>query len=179
MILAVAILFIASPYVAYKLRDWAGLLARVPEPLEVAAVEYRLEESWGIGGPGDNETGFVVYRLSEFSAKWARSRVTNLSSLLPGGADAWRPTPVGEAGDHDEWHPYDNDPSWNLRSEPHPPTIAEFQEKYGHLIDIEKGADSEANLAIQTKGSFYSYGRGGSVTVVDPARGKVYCAYAG
>lgn len=50
---------LATPYVAYKTLDQRFLLARVPEPLEVAEVEYRLEELWGVG-PGGNESGFIV-----------------------------------------------------------------------------------------------------------------------
>lgn len=181
MIIATGIAFFASPYVGFKIYERAAVLARVPEPLEVAAIEYRLEESWGIGGPGDSETGFVVYRLTVSSAEWARSRGAGLGSMLAGEPDAkWRPTPVGEDGDHDTWHAYDdNSEIGSTRPVPHPPTIDEFLEKCGFMIPIEKGQTFEADQTIQTKGSFYSYGRGGSVTIVDPEHGKVYFAYAG
>lgn len=61
----------------------------------------------------------------------------------------------------------------------HPPDLVEYLDKYGFSIPIEEGRLDEANKAIQSGGSFYSYGKGGSVTIVDPARGKVYFAYAG
>ncbi|MGO4736552.1 hypothetical protein AB4099_08415 [Bosea sp. 2KB_26] len=47
------------------------------------------------------------------------------------------------------------------------------------MIPMEAGRDAEADRSIQEAGSFYCYGRGGSVTIVDPVRGKVYFAYAG
>ena len=50
------------------------------------------------------------------------------------------------------------------RPERHPPTIAEYLEKYGSEIPIEDGRDGEADKAIQSTGSFYSYGTGGSIT---------------
>ena len=161
--------------------DRQALLARVPAPLEVAQVEYRLEQSWGLGFmPGDNESGFVVYRLTEPSAQWARNQKSQLGKSLPGGSTRWHPTPVSHVGNRD-WHPHDDDTSMTLtKGEPlHPVAIAEYLEKYGFTIPIEEGRDAQANQAIREAGSFYAYGRGGSVTIVDPARGKVYFAYAG
>jgi hypothetical protein len=61
----------------------------------------------------------------------------------------------------------------------HSPTVDEYLGKYGFLIAIEEIRVAEVDQAIQTPGSFYKVGRGGSVTVVDPIRGKVYFFYAG
>ncbi|WP_394658122.1 hypothetical protein, partial [uncultured Novosphingobium sp.] len=62
---------------------------------------------------------------------------------------------------------------------PHGASLQEYLDKYGFSIPIEKGVDREFNDAIQKPGSFYKYERGGSVTVIDIARGKIYFAYAG
>lgn len=175
-----AIAFVVSPYVAYKIHERAALLARVPEPLKVAAIEYRLEASWGMGGPGDNETGFVVYRLTASSTEWALSRGANLGSMLAAEAEErWRPTPVGEDGSRNTWHPNDNSDMGSLRPEPHPPTIEEFLERYGFMIPVEKGVLAEVDRVILAKGSFYYDDGGGSITIVDPQNGKVYFAHAG
>jgi hypothetical protein len=161
------------------------VLARVPEPLEVAEIEYRLEESWGVGFmPGDNETGFVVYRLTETSADSARKQGNHLKDMLSGGQGAWHATPVDDRSDEaalGRWHPYDDDPDMMSVELPegHPPTISEYLGKYGFDISIEGGRDGEADKALQSTGSFYSYGPGGSITIVDPGRGKVFFAYAG
>ncbi|WP_246728497.1 hypothetical protein [Microvirga terricola] len=181
MIVIAGLLLVGVPYLLVQRYEHQLLLARVPAPLEVASVEYQLEESWGVGFmPGDNETGFVVYRLTNASAEWARNQGSRLGDMLPGGASRWHPTPVKNAHDNG-WHPYDHDPQMMSaqRAEQHLPTIAEYLEKYGFTIPIESGRDSEADQSIQSEGSFYSYGRGGSVTIVDPIRGKVYFAYAG
>jgi hypothetical protein len=154
-IVVVSLLVIGIPYVAVKRfnrqHEREVLLARVPEPLKVASVDYRLEESWGLGFmPGDNETGFVVYSLTEESSAWARSKGSRLGEMLPGGAAKWHPTPVGNAGDHRQWHNYDHDPSMMTarRAPQHPPTVWEYLEKYGFIIPIEPGKDAEADQAI-------------------------------
>ena len=70
------------------------MLARVPEPLEVASIEYRLEESWGLGFlPGDNQTGFAVCRLTDASTGWARSQGGRLGEMLPRGRRKMAPDP--------------------------------------------------------------------------------------
>lgn len=180
LIVAVGLAAIAFPFVANKVGERNHLLGRVPEPLEVAEIEYRLEELFGVGFmPGDNETGFVVYRLTDQSASWAREQGSRLGEKLSGAEGTWRATPVDDR--IDEWHPYDDEPGMMAVELParHPPNLEEYLEKYGFSIPIEKGRTDEANKAIQSGGSFYSYGAGGSVTIIDPARGKVYFAYAG
>ncbi|OCP01760.1 MULTISPECIES: hypothetical protein [unclassified Ensifer] len=185
LILAFGLLAIVAPYVASKIAERNHVLSRVPEPLEVAEIEYRLEELFGVGFmPGDNETGFVVYRLTEDSADWARKQGSRLGDRLPGAKGVWRATPVEDRSDEATvslWHHYDDRPQMMdaERPERHLASLEEYLEKYGFSIPIEKGRTDEANKAIQSGGSFYSYGKGGSVTVVDPARGKVYFAYAG
>ena len=166
LIVALALGAIALPYVANKIGERHHILARVPEPFEVAEIEYRLEESRGVGFmPGDNETGFVVYRLTDDSADWARKQGSRLGDMLQGAKGAWRQTPVDDSSNQtavDRWHPYDDDPQ--MRAIPfienHPPTIAEFLDKYGFGISIEGGRDNEANRSIRSTGSFYSYGTG-------------------
>lgn len=179
---------VASPYGILK--SWerskvlTRVLARVPAPLVVSEIEYRLEESWGIGGPGDNETGFVVYRLTDTSAEWARAQGDQLAAALDGSTRSWRSTPIDYATDKRafrEWSPteFAKQRTSGENVEPRVPTLLEYLDKYGFDIPIEPGKDIEINEAIQSTGSFYRYGRGGSVTVVDPKRGKVYFAYAG
>ncbi|KAA9020140.1 MULTISPECIES: hypothetical protein [Sphingobium] len=175
-IVLAGIAVIASPYLTFKAYELHFVLARVPSPLHVAWIEYRLEDSFGgIGMPGDNETGFVVYRLTEGTAEWARSKGSRLGEALPGGRTSWHATPVDETGSRNRWHHYDSEAERHR----HPVTIREYLDTYGFSIPVETGRDDEANRAIREAGSFYSYGRGGSVTIVDPARGKVYFAYAG
>lgn len=93
-------LAISSPYLLFKAYELHFVLSRVPEPLRVSWIGYRLEQSWGIGMPGDKETGFVVYRMTDRSAEWARNQGQNLGASLPGGSTSWHQTPVDESGTH-------------------------------------------------------------------------------
>lgn len=168
-------LAISSPYLAFKAYEIRLVLSQVPEPLRVSWIEYRLEKSWGIGMPGDNETGFIVYRMTSESADWVRKQGQHLAATLPGGLTKWHQTPVYDGGAHNSWHQYDS------TSEPrdHKVNLVEYLDKYGFSIPIEKGRDAEMNYAIQNPGSLYCYERGGGVMVIDPGRGKIYFAYAG
>ncbi|MCM2404085.1 hypothetical protein NBH20_23170 [Rhizobium sp. S153] len=155
--------------------------ARVPDPLEMGKIEYQLEESWGIGGPGDNETGFVVYQLTEESAGWARAQGSALATQLSEGAKCWKPTPVekdaGKSDDFDRWiGPIQEESEERAARKPN---IDDYLDRYGFTIPVEKERMIEVDSAIQNPGSFYCYGSGGSLTIVDPVRGKVYFAYAG
>lgn len=167
-------LAISSPYLVFKACEIYFALSYVPQPLQVFWIEYRLEQAGGLGLPGGNETGFVVYRMTGKSAEWTRSRGQNLGAILPGGSTVWHPTPIDDRGAHDRWHANDS------ASAPpdHAPNLEEYLDRYGFSIPIENGRDIEFNDAIQNPGSFYSYGRSGSVIVVDPKRGKIYVAYA-
>jgi len=173
-ILLAALLVCSWPYLAFKGVELRRVIGHVPAPLHISWIDYRLEEHWGIGLPGDNEVGFIAYRLTGGSARWARGKGARLAEFLPGGAQSWRSTPVDAVKEGDRWHPYEQD--GGVRR--HPATISEYLGRYGYSIPIETGRDAGADLAISTPGSFYSYS-GDSVTIVDPERGKLYFAYAG
>lgn len=166
---------VASPFVAIEIAERNAVLAHVPEPLEIAEIEYHQEEAW--------KTGFFVYRLTDDSADWARKQGSRLGEKLSGAQGTWHQTPVEDNSDEaaiSNWHHYDRDPGMMPVDRPkhHLPTISEYLEKYGFTIAIEEAREREANQSIQSGGSFYAYGDGSSVTIVDPARGKVYFAYA-
>lgn len=62
LIVVLGVGFVVAPYVAFKFEERRWILAHVPQPLDVAEIEFRVEELYGMGFmPGDNETGFVVY----------------------------------------------------------------------------------------------------------------------
>ena len=171
-----------SPYLAYKAWELRFVLARVPAPLEVLWIDYRLEQSWGIGMPGDNETGFVVYRLTERSRDRAWSEGTRLREVLAHPrqswpSEGWRPTPIDLADPNtsDRWRRFDSDGKVVRQRL----SFENYLGRYGFDIPLAQGITDEADAAIRMPGSFYLYGPGGSITVVDPHRGKVYFAYAG
>nr|WP_145959123.1 hypothetical protein [Rhizobium sp. ACO-34A] len=181
VLLAAFMTLIVLPYALFRSSGDNSQESRIPRPLKMARIEYQLEESWGFGGPGDNETGFVIYQLTEESAGWARAQGSALATQLSQGARCWRPTPVEkDAGTPDDLRRWtgpiqEEREEWAARK----PNIADYLDLYGFTIPVEKARMIEADSAIQNPGSFYCYGRGGSLTIVDPGRGKVYFAYAG
>lgn len=184
LIVVLGVGFVVAPYMAFKFEERRWILAHVPQPLDVAEIEFRVEELYGTGFmPGDNETGFVVYRLTDASALWARDQGRRLGEALEGTEGTWLVTPVDDRSTEQavsQWHPYDNPPVRGAeRIARDPPNVSEFLGKYGFEISIDARFEREANEAIQSGGSLYHYGPGGSVTIVDPNKGKVYFFYAG
>lgn len=51
--------------------------------------------------------------------------------------------------------------------------------KYGYSIEVDEAWLEKANETMRLPGAAYSYGKGGSVTLVDPEGGRVYFFYAG
>lgn len=174
-IFAAAALSVCSPYLVWKTYDVITLFARVPKPLRSLWVDYRVEDSWGIGGPGDNETGFIVYHLTPDSTAWAKSQGATLGANLDAKDGEWLPTPIDDTLPERGWHDgYDD-----RNRPPHPADLAEYLVQYGFGIAVDKNWLAQANRAIRNPGSFYRYGQGGRVTIVAPAAGKIYVAYAG
>lgn len=172
---AALLLALCAPYLAYKAFELRHVLALVPKPMHVVWIDYRRQESWGIGGPGDNETGFIAYRLTVDSAHWAQEKAAQLSEAHQPGADGWLPTPVDDTERARGWH----DEYSDRHRAAHRADIAEYLEKYGFGISVDRRWLDQANRAARQSGSFYRYDRGGRVTIVDPAAGYVYVAYAG
>lgn len=71
--LGVLVLLIAGGYGAFKLYEHNFRVAHAPAELEVTGINYAEEEAWGFG-PGGNETGVIVYGLSESIAQKIATR---------------------------------------------------------------------------------------------------------
>lgn len=153
---------------------WAGVVAveteqakgeRVPTPLRVERTEYALEKSWGIGMPGDNETGFVVYRLTPESIAWLRLQGPGVAASLGSG---WRSTPITPRDGRDPWSHGGSRAS-----------SASYMRRYGFSIPVDPERLQDADAVITKPGSLYLNGGGGSVTVLDPMHSRAYFIYAG
>jgi hypothetical protein len=174
--LSIMVLIALGPWLLFKAFEISAVLSRVPEPLEAMWIDYRLEDDFGsIGMPGDNETGFVEYRLTPTSARWARSKGAYLGRFLDEDGEPWSMTPVDDVSEHDRWHSaYDH-----ASRAPHSADVREYLDHYGFWIPLADAPAERFNRVIRSRGSFYKYGAGGSITVIDPRGGKVYFAYAG
>ena len=148
---------------------------RVPSPLRVGQTEYAVEKAYGIGMPGDNETGFVVYRLDANSVDWLRHHQLQPPIVSPN--ERWTPTPVIAQRHSGPWHSYDDEHMGFDRL--HMTSVEEYLDQYGYDVPVASIWLRRADHLINSKGSFYRYERGGAVTLMDPASGRVYFFYAG
>lgn len=163
----------ALPWAGYRMlkHDWH--LRLLPKSLGVTRVLHVEEKAWGFGGPGDNETGVIVYELpAEAARRVEAGGVTYLSSLEH--SYPWSPTPI--QGD-DDWLRHDglNDP----RPQGYRPRLADFLDRYGFSIPIEDSVLALADEALNTPGAYYASARGGGLLIVAPRARRVVLAYAG
>ena len=163
------------PAVMWKLHEQKFILQAVPDALEVQAVSYRNEESWGFG-PGGNEAGIRFYPLSEeISHRVGEGGIRYLEQLPPnkdqqsrrwrGYYAQWSETPI--RGDH-----------WKINPGTGLLNVMDYICVYGFCIDIPPERMKQANEIICKPGSFYAQGRIG-IIVVSPEQKLVLYFYNG
>jgi hypothetical protein len=59
------ILLVLVPYGGYRAIEHSRIMNLAPADLDVSGIIYSKEESYGLIGPGVNETGLIVYSLPE------------------------------------------------------------------------------------------------------------------
>jgi len=150
-------------------------LGRLPRELHVSKTLYRHEKVFGLD-PGGNETGFIVYALPEAAIKRVRSSgmayvgQLNIKKGRFNWYQGWSETPVPTLG----WccTPKSVAVAAGVHSE-------NYLSRWGFGIPIAKPLLEEVDEVLNNPGSFYTYGQGGSLLIIAPARKKVYLLYAG
>jgi hypothetical protein len=149
-----------------------------PNDLEVTGILYDKQERWGIpffGLPGDNETGLVVYGLKDAIADRISAEGIGFFYRAEN-----RERRTGRQVAYAEWHetPIIVDRRWTFRGSP-PPRIAEYLDRYGFSIAIDKSIETMIDDAIRQPGSYYAYGPAGGLVIVIPKARRAVFAYAG
>jgi len=167
--------FILFIYLQYKSWEEQRYLDIVPYGLNVSKVIYVNEESWGIG-PGGNETGIIVYELTDEVANEIQKVGAAKFSKDTGGFsdfENWEQTPILLT---DAWQGSRSggEPEQNIQFT----KIANYLERWGFSVSIEPKIESEIDYAITEAGSYYAYDRNGIIIVI-PNYKKVVYAYAG
>ena len=169
---------------AFKVYEHNFHLTHIPYGMPVDKISYVSEESWGIGLPGDNETGLIEYQLSEETAqeiaKNGLSYFTNLPKITRNwGASSngyyndWQETPIAVS---DAWQGARmvDEPVSKITT----PSIESFLDRYGFSVPLDPKVVAKVDEAISTPGSYFAYGRTG-ILIVMPKYHKVIFAYAG
>ena len=148
-------------------------VAALPPALTTEGVKYARNEVWGFG-PGGNETGFNVIRLS-----------ANAAELVAQGGVAWLDAQKGGRLWPD-WTetPVPHDDLWMGRPDSaagrHPaPTVLAVLDRYGFPVAVPDDDQAALDAALNAPGSFYAFGPGGLVAVVVPASRHAYVFHAG
>ena len=172
--LLIILAMIAIPYLLFKFEVWRHYISQIPADLKVFSIDYMAYESWGFGGPGDNETGLILYEMPLETAN--AMRLAGKAFLLDPENIAlrkgrqlsfveWRETPVKTHG---------RQPLLPGRQF----TIAGYLNRYGFGIEIDPAVEETIDRIASSPDSYYSFGRVGLV-IVAPAERKVIFTYAG
>jgi hypothetical protein len=166
------IALITGLFAVYQTYEHDFMMSVVPEALQVKTISYRQEEAWGFG-PGGNEAGIRVYPLpQQIAERISQQRIEFFNDLPPnqgwrGTYEKWSQTPVIA---NDRWKPKDAT-TGSL-------DIYDYICTYGFCIDIDETVLRQATEIINSKGSYYAYGRIGLI-VVSPSKKVVLYMYNG
>jgi hypothetical protein len=169
-------LVIGTPLIAFKIDERNFNLSVVPDALKVTSISYSEEAAEGFG-PGGNEAGIRTYQMPEQISKEIESRGIEFFRNLPpnkhledrdwrGRYDDWKETPIKAEG-----HWKQNEKNKNLN-------IYDYICAYAVCIDIKPEIVAQASLIVNSKGSYYAYGRIGLI-VVSPKNNLVLYLYTG
>lgn len=164
---------------SYLVQGWTNAMINqhylnyIPYGINVTNVTYMETESWGIGMPGDNETGLVEFELPENVANEMVNRGIGYFEKL-NNSDKWQETPILLSDAWEGARYNDKEPLSNINS----PSIENYLDRYGFMISIDPKILAEIDHAISKPGSYYSYQRIGVIIVIPQTR-KVIFAYAG
>jgi hypothetical protein len=167
--LAVFAVLLATLVVGCKVYQHGWYQSLLPPGVDAAVIEYRKAKVDGLG-PGGNEAGLLVYRMSPGTAQALKAGGVSYLDARAGEGRwyGWRSTPVVM------------DARWTRRGEHNcgrEPGIG------GYLGDfrcqVDRKVIEEVNLMITAPGSYYAYSPGGRVMILAPAQRKVIVAYIG
>ena len=156
---------VAALYGAFKFSEYRFHINHMPADLEVTGILYSNEQNWGsilLPLPGDNETGVLMYGLSDAIAR----------KISDEGLDFFhRPENVerrdGMQRTHSEW-----------LETPMGITLSDYLNQFGFGIKVDPSVEALVDDAISKPGSFYSRGRTGVVIVIPKVKRAIF-AYAG
>jgi hypothetical protein len=159
------VVIVGLGYGAFKFAEHRSRMNLMPADLEVTGIVYSEEENWGsviLPLPGDNETGFLMYTLSDATANtiavegldfFRRSENIDRRIGMQRTFTVWNETPLGK-------------------------TISTYLNQFGFGIEIDPPVKAPVDDAISKPGSFFSYGRYGLVIVIPQAKRAIF-AHAG
>ncbi|MFK0208908.1 hypothetical protein [Agrobacterium sp. NPDC090283] len=171
-ILGIVLLILFLVCLGIKIFDRDRRLSIAPCGMGINKVLYAEEQSWGIGLPGDNETGVIVFELPDVVSEQIEIQgIGYLESITCPVELA-----IDRRGKYDRWQktPILNGKEWRADAV----ELNSYLDHYGFGIEINKTIELEINGAISGEGNFFSFGRTG-IIVLAPRTNRAYYFYAG
>jgi hypothetical protein len=159
------VVVIGLGYGAFEIGEHRSRMNLMPADLDVTGIVYSEEKNWGsalLPLPGDNETGFLMYSLSDAIANtiateglgfFRRSDNVDRRIGMQRTFTNWNETSLGN-------------------------TISGYLNQFGFGIRIDQAIEAAVDDAISKPGSFYCFGRHGLVIVIPQAKRAIF-TYAG
>lgn len=169
-------LFLACPYIAFKIYERDFMLSFIPDALKVETLVYEKDKTWGFG-PGGDEAGIRVYSLPDAIAQQISKRGLEFFAQMPVNHDQhkrnWR-------GQYNDWSktPIETDSRMLLNQKKLSFDIKDYLCTYDFCNDIQATLLEETNKIVNSPGSFYAYGRIG-IIVVSPNTKQVLYFFSG
>ncbi len=180
--LGMLVLLVKKPYIfisivialfaLYEFYAYQFHLDFLPDGMWIWKQLYAKEKAWGIGMPGDNETGLIMFELpNSASEKTMKDGIDYLKTLKPGKtcSDDWQETPYLTQKDWFGEQKQDSDI----------PNVENYLNRYGFGIPFNRRIINEINQSIAMPGSYISYCRGGGAVIVMPKINRIALAYSG
>lgn len=155
--------------------SWNRYMQLLPSQLHVTSISYKHEECWcsGLGLPGDNETGVIVYPLPDDTVARIRNEGAAFFDGLGPKWRGWKTTPIATTGRL--WGPAPGARDHAADASP----LDAFLNKWGFGIDVDPVVKSMIDRAIVGPDSFYVFRPGGLVVIVAPQAKSAFYIYAG
>ncbi|MCO5145119.1 MAG: hypothetical protein M9895_02935 [Aquamicrobium sp.] len=157
-------------YGGWKVAERRHYLSFAPCGMDVSGIAYMKNEAWGIGLPGDNETGIVVYRLPGSVAEAIEAQGIDYFRTLKCDVRKY-----GRRGQYRSWleTPVAPDRRWGEQIK-----VSSYLNRYGFGIPVRRSVEVMVDQAISAPGAFYAYGRIGTILVI-PTEHRAVFMYAG
>lgn len=171
VLLALILAIVLVSKLAWKHYELRHALQALPAMLEVSEMSYAAEESWGIGLPGDNETGVRVFPLKAAVAQ----RIEDDGPCRPQSRDENVQESSAQRKQYADWQPTPMPAqARNGEGQLVPLRLDTYLDRYGFGIAVDPDIERRVNAIIQSPGSCYVRLRTGTLVISPHERLVIY-----
>lgn len=174
-LIALVVTIVAVSKIAWKHYELRHALQALPAVLEVSEMVYAKEENWGIGLPGDNETGVRVFPLKAEVAQ----RIEEDGPCRPQSRNDDAQESRAQRRQYADWQPTPMPAqTTNGEGELVALRLDTYLDRYGFGIPVDPDIEGRVNAIIESPGSCYTR-LGTGTLLISPRERLVVFMYAG